>query len=123
MEDYERRRDRALRAATGDFRRALRMMRSRDPQALEDGFGLLRDMCREHVSELLVEYGRETDRRTRFLLLELIGETRSVLAVDVLAAELLNEDEVFCSRAERGLRLLDTPEARQLLWRHRSSRA
>ena len=45
MEDYERARARALRMATGNFNRALDMMRSRDPQALEDGFALLRDMA------------------------------------------------------------------------------
>ena len=54
----------------------------------------------------------------RFLLLELIGEARSGLAFEVLAAELRNEDEVFSSRAERGLHLLDSKESRTLLWRH-----
>lgn len=122
MEDYERARARALRMATGNFGRGLRMMRSRDPQALEDGFTLLQDIAHQHVQELLDEYGQETDYRTRFLLLELIGEARSPQTFDLLAAELLNDDEVFRWRAERGLRLLDTKEARRVLWQHENNR-
>ncbi|MEH0972823.1 HEAT repeat domain-containing protein [Micromonospora sp. CPCC 205546] len=121
--DYERARAQALRSATGNFRRSLAMMRSRDPQAMEDGFGLLLDIARQHVQELLDTYGQEPDYRTRFLLLELIGEARSALAFEVLSTELWNEDEVFSYRAERGLRLLDTKEARRLLWQHRSNQA
>jgi hypothetical protein len=121
--DYERARARALRSATGNFNRSLAKMRSRDPQAMEDGFALLRDTARQHVQELLDAYGQEADYRTRFLLLELIGETRSAQAFEVLAAELLNDDEMFSSRAERGLRLLDTREARRLLWQHRNNRS
>ncbi|MDT4987584.1 MAG: hypothetical protein QOI74_1678 [Micromonosporaceae bacterium] len=121
--DYERAREKAVRSATGNFRRAVRMMRSRDPQELEDGFALLRDIAHEHAPELLVEFDRETGYRTRFLLLELIGESRSPLAFDVLAAELLNDDEVFRSRAEHGLSLLETKEARRVLWQHQNNRA
>jgi hypothetical protein len=121
--DYEHARAHALRSATGNFNRSLAMMRSRDPQAMEDGFALLRNTARQHVQELLDAYGQEADYRTRFLLLELIGETRSAQAFEVLAAELLNDDEMFSSRAERGLRLLDTREARRLLWQHQNNRS
>jgi hypothetical protein len=116
MENYERVRELARRAATGNFGRALRLMRSRDPQKAEDGFGLLRDMAGQHVPELLEEFGRESDLGTRCWLLELIGEARSPAAFDLLAEELLSDDESLCSWAERGLRLLDTKEARLLLW-------
>jgi len=51
---------------------------------------------------LLDEYGQETDYRTRFLLLEVIGEARSPHAFDLLSAELLNDDEVFSSRPNTG---------------------
>lgn len=37
-------------------------------------------------------------------------------AFDLLAEELLSDDESLCSWAERGLRLLDTKDARRLLW-------
>ncbi|MGW4502741.1 HEAT repeat domain-containing protein [Micromonospora sp. NPDC004336] len=121
--DYEQARAQAMRSAAGNFDRSLAMMRSRDPQAMEDGFGLMRDIARQHVQELLDAYGREADYRTRFLLLELIGETRSAQTFEVLSTELLNDDEKFSSRAERGLRLLDTKEARRLLWQHRSNRS
>lgn len=123
MTDYERARDRAIRAATDHLKPALRMMRSRDPQKLEDGFALLRDIAPEHVEELLAEFERETDYRTRFLLLELIGEAKSDLAYDLLATELLNDDEIFSSRAEEGLRLLNTKRSRRLLWQRKSSGA
>ncbi|MDT0532328.1 hypothetical protein RM555_25330 [Micromonospora sp. DSM 115977] len=83
--DYERVRARALHRAAGNFGRSLAMIRSRDPQKMEDGFGLLRDMAPLRVQELLDAYARELDHRTRFLLLELLGEARSPLAFGVLS--------------------------------------
>ena len=53
VEDHAKARERALCAATGHFGRALLMMRSRDPQAMGDGFALLHDMAHEHGLRLL----------------------------------------------------------------------
>ncbi|MFI7649239.1 HEAT repeat domain-containing protein [Micromonospora sp. NPDC049460] len=114
--DYERERARKIRMASGNLGRAMHLMRSRDPQAAEDGFALVRDMAGQHVDELIDAFGRETDHGVRCWLLELIGDARSPRAFDVLATELLSDDESFSFWAERGLRLLDTREARRLLW-------
>lgn len=116
MKDYEQARLRALRSATGDFRQAMRLMRAEDPQAAEDGFGLLRDIAAEHVQELLDEFSRESEPSMRCWLLELIGEARSPQAFARLAAELYSDDESLRDWAHRGLVLLDTREARRLLW-------
>jgi hypothetical protein len=98
----------------------MRLMRRHDPQLAEDGFQRLRAIAGQHVDELIEEFGRERDHGLRCWLLELIGEARSGRAFDVLAAELQSEDESLRSWAARGLRLLDTAEARRLLWQRRS---
>ncbi|MER7473525.1 HEAT repeat domain-containing protein [Micromonospora sp. NPDC000018] len=114
--DYERERARTMRTTGGTFGRAMHLMRSRDPQAAEDGFALVRDMAGQHVDDLMDAFGRETDHGVRCWLLELIGDARSPRALDLLATQLLSDDESFRFWAERGLRLLDTREARRLLW-------
>src|SRR3954466_1759432 len=94
-------------------------MRRRNPQIAEDGFDRLRAMAGDHVDELIEEYHRETDHGVRCWLLELIGEARAERAYDTLAAELDSTDESLRDWAEHGLRLLDTPSARRLLWERR----
>jgi hypothetical protein len=101
-----------------EFERALRLMRRQDPQVAEDGFGLLQQIAGEHVDELIVEFGRETDHGLRCWLLELIGQARSPRAFDLLVAQLQSEDESLRDWAGRGLRLLETKEARRVLWQH-----
>jgi hypothetical protein len=102
-----------------EFQRALQMMRRRDPQTAEDGFALLRDMARAHVGELIEAFEQEHEHGLRCWLLELIGEARSVQAFDVLATHLVSEEEALRGWAQRGLRLLDTKDARRLLWQQR----
>jgi hypothetical protein len=94
----------------------MRLMRRRDPQLAEDGFDRLRAITGAHVDKLIMEFGRERDHGVRCWLLELIGEARSDRAFAVLAAQLDGDDEALRGWAERGLRLLDTAEARRLLW-------
>jgi len=101
----------------GEFERALRLMRRHDPRLAEDGFHQLQQIAGEHVDELIVEFSRERDRGLRCWLLELIGQARSPRAFDLLVAQLRSEEEALRRWAERGLRLLDTKEARRLLWR------
>ena len=105
----------------GEFERALRRMRRRDPQESEDGFGALRAIAGEHVDELVVEFARETDHGLRCWLLELVGLARSPRAFDLLVAQLGSGDESLRSWAEEGLRLLDTKDARRVLRQHSRS--
>lgn len=81
-------------------------MRSQDPQHAEDGFELLRAMAETHIAE----------PGLRRWLLELIGPARSPSAFELLAVELGSGDEAIRSLAVRGLRGLDTKDARRLLW-------
>jgi hypothetical protein len=103
----------------GELERAMRLMRRHDPQLAEDGFEWLRAIAGEHVDELIFEFARETDHGLRCWLLELIGEARSPHAFDVLVAQLRGGDESLRCWAEQGLRLLDTKDARRVLWQHR----
>lgn len=50
MPDYERARTHAVQAATGDFQRSSHMMRDRDPQMADDGFGLLRNIADDRLA-------------------------------------------------------------------------
>ena len=92
-------------------------MRSHDHQKQEDGFAWLRDHATDHLDELVVEFHRETDHGLRCWLLELIGYARSPLAVPLLTHQLHSLDEALRGRAVTGLQTLDTPEARQALYR------
>lgn len=103
----------------GEFDRALRLMRRRDPQLAEEGFGRLREIAGEHLDELIAEFTRETDHGLRCWLLELIAQARSPRAFDLLVAELRGDEESLRCWARRGLRLLDTKDARRVLWQHR----
>ncbi|WP_446216270.1 HEAT repeat domain-containing protein [Micromonospora sp. IBHARD004] len=103
------------------FRQAMRLMRRCDPQLAEDGFQRLRLVANQHVAELIEVFGVERDHGLRCWLLELIGEARSDRAFELLAAELRSDDESLRGWAVRGLELLDTAEARRLLWRWREN--
>ena len=95
----------------------MRLMRSRDPQRQEDGFHTLLPVAGEHIDALLEEFRAERDDHgLRCWLLELIGEARSAKGLPVLADQLGSPDEALRYRAECGLRLLDTKEARRIVW-------
>jgi hypothetical protein len=102
----------------------MRLMRRHDPQTQEDGFHTLLPLASEHVADLLTEFDNEhNDHGLRCWLLELIGHARSERALPVLAEQLRSPDEALSQRAVRGLQLLDTKEARRLLWqRNQNSR-
>jgi hypothetical protein len=104
------------------FARALRSMRSRDPQLREDGFDFLREHADAYVDELIAEFEREReDHGLRCWLLELVAETRSARALPTLAAQLSSDDESLRFWAIRGMEMLDTKEARQELDRARAN--
>jgi HEAT repeat protein len=103
------------------FREAMRMMRRRNPQTAEDGFGMLQPVAHRYVAELMVEFAAEADHGLRCWLLELIGDARSPEALPLLAAQSRGADEALRRWAVRGLEQLDTKDARRLLWEIRRS--
>ncbi len=100
----------------------MRLMRSHSPQRQEDGFHTLLPAASEHLDELLEEFQAERDDHgLRCWLLELIGEARSNKGLPVLVDQLGSPDEALRGWAEHGLRLLDTKEARRILWEMKQS--
>jgi hypothetical protein len=94
----------------------LKLMRSRDAMTAEEGFHLLLCQAGDHVERLIAEFEAETRRDMRCWLLELIGEARSELALDLLIREARLRDKSLVTWAVRGLENLDTPAARQALY-------
>ena len=72
----------------------------------------------DEFDRLIDEFRHEPDHAVRCCLLELVGHARSPRALEVLVGQLNAADESLRSWAERGLRLLDTQEARTALWEH-----
>ena len=104
------------------FHEAMRLMRSHDPQSREYGFYQLLPHAADHLDELVMQFEQETDDHgLRCWLLELIGAARSPAALPVLSAQLVSNDESLRNWAVTGLKKLDTPEARTLLWRARAN--
>jgi hypothetical protein len=108
-------RDKFLSGKFPGFDYCIKMLHSRDPQIQEDGFGLLRKQASEYVEELISEFKNEKDHGLRCWLLELIGEARSPVAFPLLVECLNSEDLSFKYWAVRGLKNLDSEEARQVL--------
>jgi hypothetical protein len=98
------------------YEKCLALMRKHDPELRERGFHLLRPHAADHVEALLADFVRESDHGLRCWLLELIGDAQSPLAFDLLSEQLRSSDDAFQDWAARGLRALDTPEARALLF-------
>ena len=100
---------------TKRFDNAMRMMRHRDPQVQEDGFGLLEPHAAEHLDELVVAFDEEQDHGLRAWLFELIAAARDPRALPLLVQYL--SDSELRTYALHGLRRLDTKDARTALWR------
>ena len=64
----------------------------------------------------MAEFQTEKDHGLRCWLLELIGEARSEKAFDLLCEQLQSSDERLRDWAIRGLRKLNTREARRALF-------
>lgn len=92
------------------------MMRDRDLQTQEDGFGFLNERIAEYLDELIAELETETDPSLRCWLLELIAHSKNPQVYPILARFAQDEDESLQNWAIRGLRDLDTREARRLLY-------
>lgn len=108
-----RERERLLKRAEGNFGRSLELMRSRDPQLREDGFGLLGPLACAYIEELITEY-RHPDTVDRYWILELIADSGSDQAFDLLVEALDHEREDFRWRAARALQ--NFKEGRRLLF-------
>jgi hypothetical protein len=109
-----------MKARFPGFKKCIAMMRKRNSQTQEDGFHCLLPRAGEYVHELIEEFGKERDHGLRCWLLELIGSAKSSDAFDFLARQFSNEDQRLRYWAIRGLKDLDTKEARALLWKARS---
>ena len=104
------------RNASFNFEEALRLMRKHDPQLQEDGFGMLSAHAQEYVGRLMAEFRTETRHGLRCWLLELVGQSKSPEAMPLLLDYLHSDDESLRCWAIRGLKELDTKEARRALW-------
>jgi hypothetical protein len=94
----------------------LRMMRDRDALTQEHGYHWLLPHVAEYVGELVAEFRSETrDRGLRCWLLELLGEAKDLRTLGLFREQLLSADESLRDWAIRGLRLLETAEARAAL--------
>ncbi|TCM38896.1 HEAT repeat domain-containing protein [Kribbella sp. VKM Ac-2568] len=98
------------------FAGGMSLMRKHDPQLQEDGFGLVQEVAAERLDDLIAAYGVEQDHGMKCWLLELIGEVRTPAALPVLSNAPTGQDQLLRDWARRGLELLNTKEARTLLW-------
>jgi len=89
---------------------------------LDDVMGDLQEHASTNIEDLLAAFRAETDSRVRTLLLSVIAETRSPAALPIFAEILLGDDEELQVWAARGLHVLNTKDARKLLWEARSRR-
>ena len=94
----------------------MHLMRKRNAQLQEDGFHFLLPHAQEYVQQLIDEFSHETDSNLREALLELIAEARDPRAFALFLEYLHSDDRGLRVMAVRGLKLLDTKEARRALW-------
>ncbi|MEU9841968.1 HEAT repeat domain-containing protein [Actinomadura sp. NPDC048032] len=98
------------------FEQAMQQMRTREPRVREDAFDFLREHADAYVGELIAEFAAERDDPgLRCWLLELIAEARAPEALEVFRAQLESPDESLRFWAVRGLEMLDTREADEIL--------
>ena len=93
----------------------MRLMRKHDPLLQEEGFHALLPHAAEYVDKLITEFREEGDHGLRCWLLELLGEAKSPKVLPLFVECLKGYDESFWYWAVRGLRELDTNEARKAL--------
>ena len=109
-----------MKAKFPGFKKCMEMMRSRDPQVQEDGFHWLLPHASEYVGELIEGFHSEDDFGLRCWLLELVAATKSEVAFEFLAEQLRSDEWRFRHWAMKGLKHLDTKQARTFLWDARS---
>ncbi len=92
------------------FDKCMKMMRSRDPQLQEDGFGLLETHSIDYISELIEEFECEEDSGLQCWLIELIAATKSSNAFPFLSSQLRSNNWQIRGWAINGLKSLDSKE-------------
>jgi hypothetical protein len=97
------------------FEVAIQGLRAGDAQGRERAFDFLREHADAYVDDLVAEFATEEDQRLRCWLLELLAEARSAQALEVFRGELESPDESLQFWAVRGLEMLDSREAEQVL--------
>ncbi|MFI0351180.1 hypothetical protein [Actinomadura sp. 9N407] len=103
------------------FDQAVQLMRKTDPHVREDAFDFLREHADAYVDELIAAFAAERDDHgLRRRLLELIAEAMSPKALGVFGEQLQATDESLRFWAVRGLEMLDSREAEQVLDRARA---
>ena len=117
---YDGSREKFLNKGFPGFEICLEMMRKNDPQMQEDGFFLLGPHAAEFLDRLLAEFYRLENDSLQYWLIELIGKAKSPAAFPFLVEQLYSADESLRYWAIRGLKELDTKEARTILWQARS---
>jgi hypothetical protein len=98
------------------FQECLRLMRKRDPQLREEGFHLLLPHAHEHIQQLMELFAQETDSGLRCWLLELLAEAKDASAFPLFLEQLQSNEGSLKTMAIRGLKQLNTKEARRALW-------
>lgn len=117
---YSRDRKKLLKQGFPCFEACMQMMRKSDPQMQEDGFFSLAPHAARFMEELIAEFDRPENTSFQPWLIELIGLAKSPSAFSFLAEHLYSHDERLRYWAIRGLKELDTKEARTLQWKARS---
>jgi len=94
----------------------MRLMRQHDPQMQEDGFHLLRSQAHKYTQQLMNEFAQETDPGLRCWLLELLAEVRDPDVLPLFLEYLHSDETSLKFWVIRGLKQLNTKEARRALW-------
>ncbi|GLV59841.1 hypothetical protein KDH_66650 [Dictyobacter sp. S3.2.2.5] len=98
------------------FQEGMRLMRHSDPQLQEDGFHLLLPYAHEYTQQLIDSFRQEADSGLRHWLLELLSAAKDPEALPIFLEYLHSDESGLKSEAIRGLKILNTKEARRALW-------
>jgi len=83
----------------------------------KDGFHWLLPRAHNFINDLIVEFRLEENIGTKCWILELLAESKAIEGFEILKENLLNEIKSFRMLAIRGMRNLDTKEARTELFK------
>jgi hypothetical protein len=85
-------------------------------EMLEILLGDLKDNAATHAAELIAAFQAQKNERVRCLLLMTFCDAKLQEAMPLFVEHLRSEEECLRLWSERGLRALNTPEARKVLW-------
>ncbi len=83
---------------------------------LEIVLGELQDNAAAHAEELIVAFQAQKNQQVRLLLLMTFCDAKLKEAMPLFVEHLRSDDESLRYWSEQGLRALNTPEARKVLW-------